>query len=186
MKGLKDLITNTKPINKRHSFFLLRTYMKVMPLIPLLINIGILIGFISDYFLSYHEVTYVTFGIMFVFLCTYSIFPDTPKQLYKNLRRDECIKSMRVYCDTKSLEHKIDHFYWIEAKKIKNILKSERSSISDYGKLKLVFVFNGIVIAILTFSKYSFNRIVANIRKVHFTYDSSSVTRMVFIKSIHI
>lgn len=112
-----------------------------MPLLPLYINIGVLIGFVSEYFLSYQEVTYVTFAIMFVFLSTYAIFPDTPKQLYKNLKRDECIKSMQIYCDTKSLEHKVEHFYWIEAKKIKNILKSERSAISDYGELNRFWIF---------------------------------------------
>lgn len=52
-------------------------------LLPLSINVGIFTTFIFDFFLSYSEMVGVTFAVLFVFLCTFALFPDTPRQLYK-------------------------------------------------------------------------------------------------------
>lgn len=52
-------------------------------LLPLSINVGIFTTFIFDFFLSYSEMVGVTFAVLFVFLCTFAFFPDTPRQLYK-------------------------------------------------------------------------------------------------------
>lgn len=47
------------------------------------INAGLLIMLVTDLFLSYLEIACTAFIFLLLFLCTYAIFPDTPRQLYK-------------------------------------------------------------------------------------------------------
>lgn len=94
--------------------------------------------------LSYLEIAYVTFAIIFLFLCTYTIFPDTPRQLYKIRRKEvsyshlvvtfhwikshilqQAIRSLQLYRDIRDLECQTDNCYQIEVKKMRKNLISE-------------------------------------------------------------
>lgn len=57
-------------------------------ILPLSINIGILTMLVANYFLSYLEITCIAMAVLFLFVCTFTFFPDTPRQLYK-IRRKE-------------------------------------------------------------------------------------------------
>lgn len=61
------------------------------------INAGLLIILIADLFSSYSEVACIAFVFLLLFLCTYTIFPDTPRQLYK-IRKKEVNFHAHFFC----------------------------------------------------------------------------------------
>lgn len=80
---------------------------------------------VADLFLNYMEVTYAAFVFLLLFLCTFNIFPDTPRQLYKIRKKEEAIRSLQLYRDIMDLECQTDDCYQIEVKKIRENLKSD-------------------------------------------------------------
>lgn len=60
-------------------------------ILPLSINIGMLIIFISDYYLSFYEISSLALTVLFLFICCFTFFPDTPRQLYKIRRKEVCV-----------------------------------------------------------------------------------------------
>lgn len=61
---------------------------RIGSILPLSLNIGILALFVSDIFLSFLEIGSIALALLFLFLCFFAFFPDTPKQLYK-IRKQE-------------------------------------------------------------------------------------------------
>lgn len=121
---------------------------RIGSILPLSLNIGILALFVSDIFLSFMEIGSIALALLFLFLCFFAFFPDTPKQLYKirkqevnNLNffpkficfnwfsfqiiRKEAIESLQVYRDIRDLQCQTDECYKVEVKLIRNLLKSE-------------------------------------------------------------
>lgn len=80
---------------------------------------------VADLFLTYMEVTYAAIVFLLLFLCTFTIFPDTPRQLYKIRKKEEAIRSLQLYRDIMDLECQTDDCYQIEVKKIRENLKSD-------------------------------------------------------------
>ncbi|XP_031623380.1 sugar transporter ERD6-like 4 [Contarinia nasturtii] len=95
-------------------------------ILPFSITLGTLIIFTSDMFLSFFKIASISLVILTLFLCTYTFFPDTPRQLYKIRRKEQAIQSLQIYRDIRDLEFQTDDCYLIEVKKLRRILKKER------------------------------------------------------------
>lgn len=102
-------------------------------MLPVSINIGILIGFIFNGLLEFEEIPWIAMICLGVFLCTFTIFPDTPRQLYKIGHHQEAIESLQIYRDIRDLERQTDDCYIVEVRKIRKALKQDEGFCNHFG-----------------------------------------------------
>lgn len=92
---------------------------------PIAINVGILIILTSDLVLSNLEIAYIAVAFLFVFLCTFSFYPDTPRQLYKNRKKEVTFNSIdrfKMYYSMNFFYRKLfDHFNCIVTSEVYNV-----------------------------------------------------------------
>lgn len=69
---------------------------RLSALLPISINVGVLIGFLADAFLAFDQIPYVTIACLTLFLCTFLVFPDSPRQLYR-INKKEVSFEMNLY-----------------------------------------------------------------------------------------
>lgn len=126
-------------------------------ILPLSLTIGVLIRYIAPHFqLLYQQTIYIPAFLMFIFLCTFTAFPDTPRQLVKMNRREvirlvvesialkksrvfsscfqEAIYSIKTYHKVNCIVYDEEATYRNELKKYKIILKLSINSWKDFGE----------------------------------------------------
>lgn len=102
-------------------------------MLPVSINIGILIGFIFSGLLEFEEIPWGAMVCLGLFLCTFTIFPDTPRQLYKIGHHQKAIESLQIYRDIRDLERQTDDCYIVEVRKIRKALKQDDGFRTHFG-----------------------------------------------------
>lgn len=108
-----------------------------------IMNVGILIGFIGGEFLTYYA--FPTIGIFFstVFLCLFGFFPESPHYLFVQNRRQSAIKSFRFYRGSNEDPSQEESFL-NEFKNYKEYIEDTIWNLSDFCKLN----FNSLIINI--------------------------------------
>ncbi|XP_055300162.1 uncharacterized protein LOC129567369 [Sitodiplosis mosellana] len=123
---------------------------RLSSILPLSITIGMLIIFISNIYTSFMNIAYIALTVLFLYLCLYTFFPDTPRQLYKIRRKEQAINSLQIYKDISDLECQTDDCYQIEVKKMRRALIAESGCIlQNSGKATLKSLIISVALIIL-------------------------------------
>lgn len=140
--------------------FRIRGLLLTMP--SVIMNFGILIGFIGGEFLDYYKFPIIGIFCSTLFLCLFGFFPETPHFLFTRNRRERAIRSFRFYRGLKSFEDsQLEESFLGDFDNYKEHINDQKIEWNDFCKcIDIMQKINNCILLAYTYSLPDFSFLI--------------------------